>query len=56
MFLAPHPDLVVQLDEEVFALEAQFTYLGPAERVDLGVSLKDKKSQIKSERAKSFSL
>ena len=53
VFLAPHPDLVVQLDEEVFALEAQFTYLGPAERVDLGVSLRDKKvkSKVKEQRA-----
>lgn len=35
-----HPDFVVQFDEEVFALEAQLADLGPAERVDFGVSLR----------------
>lgn len=44
-----HPDFVVQFDEEVFALEAQLADLGPAERVDFGVSLragKKKKPRI----------
>lgn len=34
-----HPDFVVQLDEEMFAFEAQLADLSPAECVDLGVSL-----------------
>lgn len=37
-----HPNFVVQFDEEMFALEAQLADLGPAERVDFGVSLKSK--------------
>lgn len=36
----PHSDFVMQLDEEVFALEAQLADLCPAEGVDFGVSLK----------------
>lgn len=37
----PHPDFVVQLDEEVLAFEAQLPDLRPAECVDFGVSLKN---------------
>lgn len=37
-----HPNFVMQFDEEMFALEAQLADLGPAERVDFGVSLKSK--------------
>jgi len=29
----------VQLDEEAFAFEAEFAYLGPGEGVDLGLAL-----------------
>lgn len=36
----PHSDFVVQLDEEMFAFEAQLSDLRPAEGVDFGVSLK----------------
>lgn len=39
----PHSDFVVQLDEEMFAFEAQLADLRPAEGVDFGVSLKRKK-------------
>lgn len=34
-----YSNLVVQFDEEVFALEAQLANLRPAEGVDFGVSL-----------------
>lgn len=39
----PHSNFVVQLDEEVFAFEAQLADLCPAEGVDFGVSLKPTK-------------
>lgn len=41
-----HPNFVVQFDEEMFALEAQLADLGPAERVDFGVSLKSKEENV----------
>lgn len=37
----------MQFDEEMFAFEAQFSDLCPAERVDFGISLeKEKKKDI----------
>lgn len=44
----PHPDFVVQFDEEVLALEAQLADLRPAEGVDFGVSLEPKKEEFRS--------
>lgn len=34
-----HPSLSVEFDEEMFSLEAQLSDLGPAEGIDLCVSL-----------------
>lgn len=44
----PHSDFVVQLDEEMFAFEAQLADLRPAEGVDFGVSLKRTKDFLDS--------
>lgn len=34
-----HPSLSVEFEKEMFLLEAQFTDLGPAEGIDLCISL-----------------
>lgn len=41
-----HPNLVVQFDQEMSALEAQLPDFCPAERIDFGVSLKQKGSDV----------
>lgn len=41
----PHPDFVVQFDEETFAFEAQLPDLRPTECVDFGVSLENKEGK-----------